>query len=282
RRMTIIFPGGRRSRAAVRVGLPVVCALLLAACSIPGSRSGGHPSSARRSSPTAGSAPAHATSGTVWILPALGLQVHARPSLSARRVYTLACGAKVSTVEQTHAGGHDWLHVRSGSGGVNGWIVDSPQYEIDRSMTSYTLGGTMTMLYPTTWSVQSGNPAIFTAPAGDPAGGTLHVQSAAQATSLPNLPMSAGTEDTAKESTISLDGIPTQVFVYLSNGGGTEYFVERKLGTLAYLIDLQQPQSTPDTVFFLQLLASVNAQFPNPSPSPSPSASPSPSPSPGR
>jgi hypothetical protein len=211
----------------------------------------------------------------VWVLPALGLQVHAQPSLSSRHVYTLACGAEVKTVAQQQANGQDWLHVHGGSGAVDGWIVDAPQYVIDRSMSSYSLGGTMTMLYPTTWSVQSGNPAIFTAPAGDPAGGTLHLQSAPDASTLPAVPLSAGTEDTSKEASISLDGIPTEVFVYLTNGGGTEYFVERKLGTLVYLIDLQQPQSTPNTTFFLQLLASVNAEFASASPSPSPSPSPS-------
>ncbi len=254
----------------------MLCALLLVACSAPSAGGGGNPaSSARRSSPTATPGPARASNGSVWILPALGLQVHSQPSLTAKRVYTLACGAKVSTVEQEHASGQDWLHVRDRHHSVDGWIVDSPQYVINRSMTSYSLGGTLTMLYPTTWSVQSGNPAIFTAPAGDPAGGSLHLQSAAAATALPNLPLSAGTEDTGSESSISLAGIPTQVFVYLTNGGGTEYFIERKLGTLVYLIDLQQPQSTPSTTFFLQLLASVNAQFANPSASPSPSPSPS-------
>ena len=258
--------------------LPAVCALLVMSCAVPGAAGGGNPaSSARRSSPTAAPGQAHATSGTVWILPALGLQVHAQPSLSAKRVQTLGCGAKVSTVAQEHANGQNWLHVKGGDGNVDGWIVDSPQYVIDRSMTKYSLGGTLTMLYPTTWAVQSGNPAIFTAPAGDPAGGSLHLQSAPAATSLPNLPMSSGTEDTGSESSVSVAGIPTQVFVYLTNGGGTEYFIERKLGTLVYLIDLQQSQSTPSTTFFLQLLASVNAQFPTPSPGASPSPSPSPS-----
>lgn len=253
----------------------VLCALLVAACA-PGAAGGGNPaSSARRSAPTAAPGQAHATTGSVWVLPALGLQVHAQPSISSRRVYTLACGAKVSAVEQEHAGGRDWLRVRDSKNNVNGWIVDAPQYVIDRSMTSYSLGGTLTMLYPTTWAVQSGNPAIFTAPAGDPAGGTLHLQSAPTAGSLPSLPLSAGTEDTGSETSISLDGIPTEVFVYLTNGGGTEYLVERKLGGLVYLIDLQQPQSTPSTTFFLQLLASVNAAFASPSASPSPSPSPS-------
>lgn len=272
-RSTLPLANGWLSRGV----LVLVCALLVAGCSGPGAGSGNPASSARRSSPTPAPGQARATSGTLWILPALGLQVHAQPSLTAHRVYTLACGAKVSELQKEHANGQDWLHVRAGGSGVEGWIVDSPQYVIDRSMTSYSLGGTLSMLYPTTWSVQSGNPAIFTAPAGDPAGGTLHLQSAPAATSLPNIPMSAGTEDTGSETTVSLDGISTQVFVYLTNGGGTEYVVERKLGTLVYLIDLQQPQSTPSTTFFLQLLASVNAQFANPSATPSPSPSPSPS-----
>lgn len=199
--------------------------------------------------------------------------MHSQPSLASKHVYTLACGAQVTAVAEQHAGGQDWVHVHGGRGAVNGWIVDEPQYVINRSMSSLSLGGTFTMLYPTTWSVQSGNPAILTAPAGDPAGGTLHVQSASEASSLPAVPLAAGTEDTSKETSISLDGVPTQVFVYLTNGGGTEYFVERKLGTLVYLIDLQQPQSTPNTTFFLQLLTSVNAQFPSASPTPSPSPS---------
>jgi len=248
----------------------VVCALLVVACSAPGPGAGGPASSARQTTPTPLTGQPRATTGSVWILPSLGLQVHAQPSLSSRNVYTLACGDQVTAVAQQHASGQDWLHVKGAGGNVDGWIVDSPQYEIDRSMTSYSLGGTMTMLYPTTWSVQSGNPAIFTAPAGDPVGGTLHLQSAPNAGTLPAVPIAAGTEDSGAESSISLDGIPTQVFVYLTNGGGTEYFVERTLGTLVYLIDLQQPQSTPSTTFFLQLLASVNAQFPSPSPSPSP------------
>lgn len=246
-----------------------VCALLVVACSGPAAGSGNPASSARTSAPTPTSGQPRTTTGSVWILPALGLDVHAQPSLTSRRVYTLACGAQVAAVAQQHAGVQEWLHVHGGGGKVNGWIVDSPQYVINRSMTSYSLGGTLTMLYPTTWSVQSGNPAIFTAPAGDPAGGTLHLQSAPDASTLPAVPIAAGTEDTSQERSISLDGVPAQVFVYLTNGGGTEYFVERKLGTLVYLIDLQQPQSTPDTTFFLQLLASVNAQFTSPSPSPS-------------
>lgn len=246
------------------MALAAACTLLVAACS--GLSAGGPASPARTSTPTP---LGQATGRSLWILPAVGLQVHAQPSLTARHVYTLGSGAKVDAVAQKRAHGREWLHIRASN--VDGWIVDSPQFEIDRQMSSYTLGSTLTMLYPTTWSVQSGNPAVFTAPAGDPTGGTLHLQSAAQATALPDLPLSAGTEDTSKELSTSVDGIPSEVFVYLTNGGGTEYFIERKLGTLVYLIDLQQPQATPDTTFFLQLLSSVNAQFATPSPSPSPS-----------
>ncbi|MGH7921195.1 MAG: hypothetical protein ACREQM_14830 [Candidatus Dormibacteraceae bacterium] len=254
-------------RRLLSLALGLTCLLLVAACAGLGGAAGTPASSARTSTPGP-----RTSDRSVWILPALGLAVHAQPSLQSKRVIVLACGAQIGVVGQEKVAKQEWLHVRSANGKVAGWIVDGPLYVIDRSMSSYSLGGTLHMLYPTTWAVQSGNPAVFTAPAGDPAGGSLRLQSAPDVTALPALPLSAGTEDTGEEASFSVDGIPSEVFVYLTNGGGTEYFIERKLGTLVYLIDLQQPQSTPSTTFFRQLLTSVDAQFPStPTPSPSPS-----------
>lgn len=205
------------------------------------------------------STPVPKTAVSVWILPPVGLHVHSKPSETSNLATTLARGAEIAVVGQQKLGGSTWLHVHSSNGPVDGWIVDAPQYVIERSMSEHQETSGYSMLYPATWAVQAGNPATFTAPAGDPNGGTLKVQYATDATTLPTLPLGAGTELKTKELSIPVDGVESQVFVYLASSGGTEYFIERKLGTLTYLFDLQQPQSQADTTLFVQLLSSVSA-----------------------
>jgi hypothetical protein len=197
-----------------------------------------------------------AEQGSVWILPPVGLNVHSKASDSSSKVTTLGQGAQIRIVGSQQAGGKTWIHVKSSDANVDGWIVDDPQYVIHREVANHSEPNAVSMLYPSSWSVQAGNPATFQAPAGDQDGGTLVVQYTDDPAKLPAIPSSPGTS--VRQEAIEIGGIPTSIYVYRTNGGGYEYAVQRKLGKLAYFFDLKQSKSQADTKLFKQLLASVS------------------------
>jgi hypothetical protein len=197
-----------------------------------------------------------AEQGSVWILPPVGLNVRSKPSDSSSKVTTLGQGAQVRIAGSQQAGGKTWIHVKSSDGNVDGWLADDPQYVIHREVANHSEPDAYSMLYPSSWSVQAGNPATFQAPSGDQDGGTLLVQYTDDATKLPAIPTAAGTA--VRQEGIEISGIPTSIYVYRTNAGGYEYAVQRKLGKLAYFFDLKQSKSQADTKLFKQLLASVS------------------------
>lgn len=224
--------------------------VLLSACAFGGGTAPGQGST----TPSRQTAPAQL--GSVWILPPVGLNVHSQASDSSSKVTTLGQGAQIQAVGSQRGGGKTWIHVKSSDQNVDGWLVDDPQYVIHREVASHSEPNAYTMLYPSTWAVQAGNPATFTAPAGDKNGGSLYVQYVDDPAKLPATPTAPGTQ--LRQEAIQMGGIPTSIYVYRTNAGGYEYAVQRKLGKLAYFFDLKQSKSRADTTLFKQLLASVS------------------------
>lgn len=200
-------------------------------------------------------------SNAVWVLAPLGLNVHSQPDLGAAKVTTIAPGTELFVVGSRKQGSQTWLHVKTQSGATDGWVVDQPDLVIHRevqlqndSQDGYSI------LYPAGWTLQSGNPATITAPAGDPAGGKLVIQVANDVSQLPSVPLGGGKESPTNESTqpIEVYGVTAFISVYQATDGSWEFVVEKKIGSRVYLFDFQQPNRTqPDQTLYQQMLASV-------------------------
>jgi hypothetical protein len=240
------LPGAYGIIRAAGAGL---ASLLVTACTLGGGTPPGQGGTTARQSPPA-------EQGNVWVLPPVGLNVHSQASDSSSKVTTLGQGAQIRVVGSQRGGGQTWMHVKSSDQNVDGWLVDDPRYVIHREVANHSEPNAYSMLYPSSWGVQAGNPAAFAAPAGDQDGGTLLVQFTDDPAKLPAIPTAAGTQ--MRQEAIEIGGIPTSIYVYRTNSGGYEYAVQRKLGKLAYFFDLKQTKSRADTTLFKQLLASVS------------------------
>jgi hypothetical protein len=161
-------------------------------------------------------------------------------------------------------GSQTWLQIHSEGGQAQGWVLDDPSLVIHREVKQYSdPQGVFSILYPASWSAEQGNPAVFTAPNGDPQAGILKIQTGNDISNLPPLPMSPGHEAPVDEPTqpIEVSGVTAFIAVYKSDDGGWEYAVEKKIGNHVVLFDFQQPRSAaPDLTLYRQLLTSATVQ----------------------
>jgi hypothetical protein len=196
----------------------------------------------------------------VWVLSPVGLNIRTKAAESSDKVATATQGDKLLVEGSTRNGKQTWLHVQSESGATKGWVLDEPALVIHREVKRYT-DPAYTFLYPAGWTVQSGNPATFTAPPGDPDGGILTVQYGDDVSKLPAVPLHPGRESGADEpkQPIEVYGVTAFPAVYKLNGnGGWEFLVEKKIGARVFLFDLTQAQrQQPDPSLFDQMLAGV-------------------------
>jgi hypothetical protein len=240
-----------------------VAAAGIAGCSLspgPSGQSGGAASSSRHPTPLPSAAGGRGGSA-VWVLSAVGLNVHGKADETADRVTTLGQGARLLVEGSQKKGSQVWLHVKSESGQTEGWVLDDPQLVIHREIKEYDdPQSAYAFFYPTGWVAQPGNPATFTAPGGDPTGGVLAIQYADDVAKLPQVPLSPGRESSGNEPSkpIEVYGVTAFPAVYQTTGGGWEYLVEKKIGSRVFLFDFKHPdRPQPDVTLFEQLLSSV-------------------------
>jgi len=129
-------------------------ALLPAACS--GSAGSGHTaSSAATASPPRPSA-ATPDLSPVWVLTPVGLNMRAQPDTTAERLATLGQGTQLDVLDR-QSGAQTWLKVRGHDRGtVVGWVLDTPELLIHRSVASHYDGARgWSVLFPTEWTLSS-------------------------------------------------------------------------------------------------------------------------------
>jgi hypothetical protein len=203
------------------------------------------------SSPTAGP--------SVFVLTPVGLNLRAAPDSGSQRVDTLAQGAQLDVQETRTAGAQTWLHVRTHGAGEDGWVLDDSELLIHRPVYQHIDPDGWSILFPQSWTLQAGNPASFTSPAGEDGGATLQVQTAPDLDKLMAVPTPSGRE-VREEGPIEVYGKTTFLTVYALQGGGYEYTVRLRLDNpaRAYLFLYRQTTGAQaDTSLFRQLLASA-------------------------
>jgi len=237
-------------------------ALLLAGCLSPGSS---HPAPAASTPRTSGGATPSAAptlqSASVWVLNPVGVNIRAQPDTAAQRVTTLTQGAKLDVQEQRQVAGATWLHVKSASGQIDGWVLDRADLVIHFDVSQHFEGAGWSILFPTAWTLQTGNPTTFTAPASDTLGSSLLVQMAASTDKLLATPTAAG-QEVRQESPIEVYGKTTYLTVYKLASGAWEFAVKVQYDAQrSFLFDYKQSaRPDADTSLFKQLLTSVIVQ----------------------
>jgi Bacterial SH3 domain len=246
-----------RAPAVVALGLLAFGVLAGAACTINPPGSSGTASSARvqvTQAPRSG-----LSSSAVWVVSSVGLNVRSAPDVNSTRLATLSESVKLTISEKRLVGSETWLHVKSESGQVEGWVLDRPDLVIHRDVSLHVEQGTgYSILFPAEWSPVSGNPATFTGPS-SPDGGSMLVQTSDDLTKLMGTPVSPGHE-LRQVAPIEVYGQTTYLTEYKLDAGGFEYDVKLQFPKTkaAYLFDFKQPGGAdPDTSLFTTLLASV-------------------------
>jgi hypothetical protein len=201
------------------------------------------------------------SSNAVWVVSAVGLNVRSAPDVNSTRLTTVSVSVKLNVSEKRSVGSETWLHVKTESGAVEGWVLDRPDLVIHRQVSLHVEQGTgYSILFPAEWSPVSGNPATFTGPS-SPDGGSLLVQTSDDLTKLMGTPISPGHE-LRQEAPIEVYGQTTYLTVYKLDAGGFEFDLKLQFPKtkVAYLFDFKQPGSgsdQADTSLFKTLLASV-------------------------
>jgi hypothetical protein len=203
--------------------------------------------------------PPGTSTNSVWVVSAVGLNVHSGPDLQGAKLATLTQSVRLDISERRTVGADAWLHVKSENGGVEGWIVDRPDLVIHRAVSLHVEQATgYSILFPSEWSPVSGNPATFTGTSGR-GGGSLLVQTSDDIAKLMPNPVSPGHE-LRQESPVEVYGRTTYITLYKLDAGGFEYDVKLQFPKtkVAYLFDFKQPTGADaDTSLFKQILASV-------------------------
>ena len=247
----------RRVRRIIGVA-PVALSLVLLACGAP-SHLPSAASSPRRTagavSPTPSPLPA-----SVWVLTPLGLNLRSSPGTSAQVLATLAQGAQLQVSGEVPAGssGTAWLHVTLTSQGLAGYVVDDPTLVTSEPMSLHVEAASgYSNLFPSSWSLQEGNPAVMTAPPSEPLGPTLQIQTAASTSQLMKVPTGPA-QEIRQESPVLVWGKTTYLTVYHLTSGNYEFAVQVQFTSLAMLFVYQQPdRAGSDTTLFKQILGSV-------------------------
>jgi hypothetical protein len=234
-----------------------VATLQLAACS--GGSGNTHTASSAATAVTPKpSASASPDSGSVWVLTPVGLNMRAQPDATSDRLATVRQGLQLDVLDH-QAGAQTWLKVRGhDSGTVVGWVLDSPDLLIHRSVAlHFDPNQGWSTLFPTDWTLStSGSQTTFTG-----SGQLMSAISGNAVANLPNTPLSAGHE-VRQESPIEIYGKTTYITVYQLDAGGFEYDSSAAFGAQKALLFSFRDTSarTSDTALFKQLLASVIVQ----------------------
>ncbi len=199
------------------------------------------------------------STNAVWVVSAVGLNIHSDADVNAARLATVAQGVRLNIVEKRSAGAGTWLQVKPEGGSVVGWVLDRPELVIHRAVSQHVESGSgYSILFPAEWSPVSGNPATFTGSSGA-TGGSMLVQTSDDTSKLMAVPISPGHE-LRQESPVEVFGRTTYLTVFKLDAGGFEYDVKLQFPKtkVAYLLDFKQPSgSDADTTLFKQLLDSV-------------------------
>ena len=196
----------------------------------------------------------------VWVLTPIGVNVRASPDITSSKLAVIAQGARLDISETRKVGSDSWLHVRSQSGEVEGWVLDSQATVIHREMAQHVEQGGYSNLFPAEWKLTSGNPATMVSPQGASEQDTLLIQTVpAQGGQLAATPLQPG-QELRDESGLDVYGKPAVMAVYRLNAGGYEFAVKETCKTFGYLFDYrQQGRDQPDTTLFTTILSSVFA-----------------------
>ena len=196
----------------------------------------------------------------VWVLTPIGVNVRAEPDINSTKLAVISQDARLDISETRKVGSDSWLHVRSQSGEVEGWVLDSQTTVIHREMAQHVEQGTYSNLFPAEWKLASGNPATMSSPEGASEQDTLLIQTVpAQGGQLPATPTQAG-QELRDESGLDVYGKPAVLAIYRLNAGGYEFAVKETCKSFGYLFDYrQQGRDQPDTTLFKTILSSVFA-----------------------
>lgn len=195
---------------------------------------------------------------SVWVLSPLGVNVRSAPDKQAERITGIAQGARLDITESRKVGADSWLHVKSQSGSVEGWVLDDPSNLSHRAMSQHIEEAVYSNLFPAEWALSSGNPAMMTAPAADPEGATLLIQTSDDENKLPSPPLNPAKE--INNQPAELYGKTVTIRVYRLDAGGSEFAIKTKCKKNAFLVDYKQAKrDQPDLALFKTLLASVKA-----------------------
>jgi hypothetical protein len=202
----------------------------------------------------------NAPGNAVWVLTPLGVNVRSGPDVNATRLTTVAQAARLDISESRKVGADNWLHVKSQSGQVEGWVIDRPDLLIRREISQHVeQGGVYSNLFPAEWQLSSGNPATMTAPQGEDRDAVLMIALSPDTPQLPATP-TQGAQELRQEGPLELYGKSVFVTIYKLNGGGYEFAIKTKCKVAAYLIDYRQSdRNQPDTALFKSLVSSVIA-----------------------
>ncbi len=229
-------------------------AMLLAACS-GGSGNARPPATASAAVTARPSASASVEAGPIWVLTPVGLNMRASPDASAQRLATLQQGVELDVLDRQQ-GVQTWLKVRGHeSGTVVGWVLDSPDLVIHRSVgLHFDPNQGWSTLFPTEWTLSnSGAQTTFTG-----SGQLISVVLGNDTSNLPKTPLSAG-QEVRQESPVEIYGKTTYITVYQLSSGGFEYESSAKFSpTKSLLFSFRDTAArSGDTGLFKQLLASV-------------------------
>jgi hypothetical protein len=239
------------------LALPVLGLTGITACTL--NPTTGNTASAPRVQVTEVPAAPNTPANAVWVLTPIGVNVRASPDINSAKLTVIAQGARLDISQKQKTGDQTWLHVKSQSGQVEGWVLDSTDTVIHREVSQHVEQGAYSNLFPAEWQLNSGNPATMAAPSGDAEQASLLIQTAPDTSALPATPTKLG-QELRQEADLDLYGHPTFLTVYRLNAGGYEFTVKTKCKTLAYLLDYQQgARDQADTTLFKALLSSVYA-----------------------
>lgn len=229
--------------------------LLASACGLGGGPSANSPGRASDTTilhtPTPSASAAAPAS--VWVLTPVGLRVHSDHSTSAQTLTTAARGVQLDVLGTATDSDGAWLKVQGHNGTTQGWVKDDPDLVTRRAMTFYSDSADgWSMLYPSDWQAQVGNPATLTG-----GGQKLTVQFGSDPNALLPIPGGGG-HAVRDEGPVEAYGVTVFFTVYALDKGGFEYDARvRVSASRVYGFQMTDPSPSADTTLFRQMLDST-------------------------
>lgn len=241
---------------------PAVAIVLSAAlsCGGGGSQPSGQATPRPRVSAAPSATPTPGTPAAVWVLSTVGLKLHDGPGGTAQTLAVIGWGQRLDVVESQNVAADTWYHVKT-AGGSEGWVISAVQGEPTVAARAMSVNiddqGLYRNLFPADWSLQKGNPTVFTAPASDPEKQSFLIQTAADAAHLPPSPINAG-KALRDVAGVEVYGQTSHYTIYQLDQGGFEFDLRLQHGAAAYLFEFTEAaRSRPDTGLYETLLGAV-------------------------